>query len=141
MIHIFTFIYSSRFYFDLIGYIEFQLLIIFYSNFLRLQFEILYYIYSFIRLSNLSPYCFSYSSFQGEVFSSPRTMVLLHRLRLWSSFLLFLLVSTLPTSETNCSDRCFNRKLLPEPSYFHHTLSGGGAVYRIALILLEVAPY
>ena len=50
MSNIFIFIHCYGFYFDLIGYIKFKILIIFYSNILRLQIKILYYVCSIIHL-------------------------------------------------------------------------------------------
>ena len=69
MIHIFILIYCCDFYFNLIVYIEFQLLIRFYSIYFCLQLEIHYYICSLFHLLNLSPHCFIYLSYQGKFFS------------------------------------------------------------------------
>ena len=71
-IFIITFWYC--FYFNLMGYIEFQFLIRFHINFYvyRSKFIIMYAV-SFIYL-NLSPHCFPFSSSQGKFSLPPRTM-------------------------------------------------------------------
>ena len=69
MNHIFILIYCYGFYFDLIGYIEFQILIRFSLNFYvyKSKFNIMHAV-SFIY-SNFSPHCYPFSSFQGKCFS------------------------------------------------------------------------
>ena len=71
---------------------------------------------------------FSLVTLSRKVCFSPRKMALLHRHRRRSPFLLFFLVSSLPTSVTTCLDRCFHQKLFPKPSYFFHISSGGQRV-------------
>ena len=71
------------------------------------------------------PHCFPFSSLQGKLFLSPRTMAFFHRHhRRHLSFPSNLSISLLPTTVTTRSD-CFNhRQFNTKPLYFHH-LSGG----------------
>ena len=69
MSNIFIFIHCYGFYFDLIGYIKFIFLIIFYSNILRLQIKILYYVCSIIHLLEFESALFYFFILWRQVFS------------------------------------------------------------------------
>ena len=121
MSHVFIFIYCYGFYLDLIGYSNFNFwldfILIFYVY--RSEFNILYAV-PFIY-QNLSQHCFPFSSFQGKLFLSPRTVAFFRRYHRWRfSFPSNLSISLSPTSVTTCSDRCYHRQFNPKPSYFHH---------------------
>ena len=122
MSRIFIFVYCYGFYFNLIGYIEFQFLIGFNFNFCvyKSKFSIMYAV-SFIY-TNLSPHFFFFI-LSRQVFFSPRTMAFFchyHCRRL--SFPSNLSISLSPTSVTSCLDRFYRWQLNTKPSYFHHLL-------------------
>ena len=73
------FIYCYGFYFNLIGYIVFQLLIIFNFNFSRSQIEIQYYVCSIIHLLEFESALFYFFILSSQVFLSPRIMECFHR--------------------------------------------------------------
>lgn len=83
----------------------------------------------------MSPHFFVILS--RKVCLSLRILALLYYHLQRSSFPLFFLVFSFPTSMTTRSDCCFHRKFFPEPSYFCHISSGGPAVSHPSKVVVN----
>ena len=88
---------------------------------------------------NLSSHFFPFSSLQGNLFLSPRTMDFFHRYHHRQlTFPSILSISLSPMSVTTRLDCCYHRQLNPKPSYFHHFVDGRVAVLHEEASLNEI---